>query len=178
MYGGALDHAHGVDLLLETLNHLPDQGWRLLIAGQGPLAEQVIRLTQDPRWRGRVEHQYPPSPEVFNRWLAEAHVGLNCQRTSDPLSSVTFPSKVFTYLSVGLPVISSKAGGMEQVCGNACFYYDEETPQALAAAMKEVVENYAAVRRKLNPSIVCKNYSFEATTVRLKRLLKAIGWEQ
>ncbi len=177
MYGGGLDHAHGVDLLLESLNHLPEQGWHLLIAGQGPLAEQVIRLTQDPRWRGRVEHQYPPPPEVFNRWLAEAHVGLNCQRTSDPLSSATFPSKVFTYLSAGLPVISSKAGGMEQVCGNACFYYDEETPQALAAAMKAVIENFAAVRQKLNPSAVCKNYSLEATIARMQQMFKAIEAE-
>jgi glycosyltransferase involved in cell wall biosynthesis len=175
MYGGGLDHAHGVDLLLESLNHLPEQGWRLLIAGQGPLVGQVIRLTQDPRWRGRVEHQYPPPPEIFNRWLAETHVGLNCQRISDPLSSATFPSKVFTYLSAGLLVISSKAGGMEQVCGNACFYYEEETPQALAAAMKEVIENFAAVRRKLNPSIVCKNYSLEATIARIQQMLKTIG---
>jgi glycosyltransferase involved in cell wall biosynthesis len=64
---------------------------------------------------------------------------------------------------------------MEQVCGNACFYYDEETPEALAAAMKEAIENYAAVRRKLNPSIVCKNYSLQATITRIRRMLQAMG---
>lgn len=111
IYAGALDHPHGTNLLLESLSHLPERGWRLLIAGQGPLTEHVARFAQDPRWRGRVEHQYPPSAEIFNQWLSASHVGLNCQRTSDPASGVTFPSKVFTYLSAGLLVISSKAGG-------------------------------------------------------------------
>jgi glycosyltransferase involved in cell wall biosynthesis len=174
LYGGFLDHAHGVDLLLESLYYLPERGWHLLIAGQGPLAEHVARFAQDPRWRGKVEHQYPPSAEIFNQWLSASHVGLNCQRTSDPASGVTFPSKVFTYSSAGLPIISSKAGGVDQICGNACFYYENETPQSLAAAMTEMIEHFSAVRQKLDRSVVCERYSLEATTARLRRLLQAI----
>src|ERR1017187_10096996 len=174
-YAGALAYSHGIDLLLESLKHLPEQGWHMIIAGQGPLAEQVIRLTQDPRWLGRVEHRPAMPPEAFERLLGENHVGLNCQRISDPISSVTFPSKVFTYLSAGLLVISSKAGYVEQICGNACFYYEGETPEALAAAMREVIENYAAVQRKLNPSAVCGHYSFQAAAARMQRMLKTIG---
>jgi glycosyltransferase involved in cell wall biosynthesis len=176
-YAGALASSHGIDLLLESLKHLPERGWHMIIAGQGPLTNQVVRLTQDPRWLGRVEHRPTMPPEVFEKLLGSNHIGLNCQRTSELISSVTFPSKVFTYLSAGLLVISSKAGCVEQICGNACFYYDEETPQALAAAMKEVIENYVAVRRKLNPSAVCGLYSFQAAATRVKRMLKTIGIE-
>ena len=50
-YAGALGRSHGIDLLLEALDHLPERGWHLIIAGQGPLTDSVIRLTQDPRWR-------------------------------------------------------------------------------------------------------------------------------
>lgn len=175
LYAGALAGSHGIDLLLEALDHLPEKGWRLIIAGQGPLEEQVIRRTQDPRWRGRVEHCPAMPPDVFEKMLGSNHVGLNCQRISAPISQVTFPSKVFTYLSAGLLVISSKAGCVEQVCGNACFYYPGETPQALAAAMKEVIENFAAVRQRLNPSAVQEHYSFEATATRLRQMFKTIG---
>ncbi len=174
LYAGALACSHGIDLLLEALDHLPEQGWHMVIAGQGPLADQVVRLAQDPRWLGRVEYRPTMPPEVFEKLLGANHVGLNCQRASELISSVTFPSKIFTYLSAGLLVISSKAGCVEQICGNACFYYEGETPEALAAAMKEVIENFAAVRQKLNPSAVCKNYSFEATIARLRRMFKAI----
>ncbi len=175
LYTGALAYSHGIDLLLEALEHLPEKGWHLIIAGQGPLEEQVIRLAQDPRWRGRVEHRPAMPPEAFERLLGENHVGLNCQRISDPISGVTFPSKVFTYLSAGLLVISSKAGCVEQICGNACFYYEGETPEALAAAMKEAIENLPAIRRKLNPSAVCGHYSFQAAAARIERMLKTIG---
>ena len=89
---------------------------------------------------------------------------------------MTFPSKVFTYLTAGLMVISSKASGVETVCGSACLYYEEETPQSLAAAMKEVIEHFSAVRQKLNVTAIYERYSMEATVPRLKRLLNAIGW--
>jgi glycosyltransferase involved in cell wall biosynthesis len=174
-YAGALARSHGIDLLLEALDHLPERGWRLIIAGQGPLEEQVIRRAQDPRWRDRVEHRPTMPPEVFEKLIGSNHVGLNCQRTSELISSVTFPSKVFTYMSAGLLVISSKAGAVEQICGGACFYYEGETPEALAAAMKAVIENFAAVRQKLSLSAVRERYSFEATAARVRQLLKTIG---
>jgi glycosyltransferase involved in cell wall biosynthesis len=177
LYAGALAGSHGIDLLLEALDHLPETGWHLIIAGQGPLEEQVIRRAQDPRWQGRVEHRPAMPPEVFEKLLGSNHVGLNCQRISAPISKVTFPSKVFTYLSAGLLVISSKAGCVESVCGNACFYYDGETPLALAAAINEAIENFAAVRQRLNLATVHERYSFQATTKRLRQMFKTIGVE-
>jgi glycosyltransferase involved in cell wall biosynthesis len=175
LYSGTLDRTRGVDLLLESLNLLPDHGWRLDITGHGPLTDHVARVAQEPRWRDRVKFRESLPLESYERVVAASHVGLNCQRASDPISGVTFPSKVFTYLSAGLLVISSKAGCVEQICGNACWYYEEETPQSLGAAMKEVIEHFPAVREKLDLSEVYERYSVEATTVRLKRLLNAIG---
>jgi glycosyltransferase involved in cell wall biosynthesis len=177
LYSGALDRTRGVDLLLEALPHLPETGWHLDITGHGTLTESVTRFAQDPRWAGKVKYHHSLPPEAYERVLAAAQVGLNCQRKSDPISDVTFPSKVFTYLSVGLMVISSPAGAVPQLCANACFYYEQETPQSLAGAMRAVIDNFQAVRQKLDLSVVCERYSPEATTARLKRLLKTIGWE-
>ncbi len=178
LYTGGLDRNRGVDLLLEALEHMPERGWHLIIAGHGPLTEQVIRRAQDPRWLGRVEYLPTMPPAVFEQLLKANHVGLNCARLSDPISGVTFPSKVFTYLAAGLMVISSKASGVELVCGNACLYYEEETPQSLAAVMKEVIEHFSTVRQELDRSMTCKRYSLEATTLRLQRWLKAIDWQR
>jgi glycosyltransferase involved in cell wall biosynthesis len=178
LYSGTLDSPRGVDLLLEALPHLPETGWHLDITGHGPLGESVARFLQDSRWQGKVKYHQALPQEAYERVLAAAQVGLNCQRKSDPISDVTFPSKVFTYLSAGLLVISSQASAVPQLCANAFFYYEQETPQALAGAMQAVIENFHDVRQKLDLSVVCERYSPEATTVRMKRLLKAIGWEQ
>jgi glycosyltransferase involved in cell wall biosynthesis len=178
LYSGGLNDERGIDLLLESLPHLPENGWRLDITGHGPLAEPVARFANEPRWRDKVTFHGALPPDDFNRLLAGCHAGLNCQRSSTPISEVTFPSKVFTYLAAGLLVISSRASGVEQVCGAACLYYAEETPASLAAALKTVIENFSAVRQKLDVSAVFERYTPEATTLRVKRLLLAAGFEK
>ena len=175
LYSGALDTTRGVDLLLEALELLPEHGWHLDITGHGALTDRVSRFAQDLRWNGKVKYHHSLPPEAYKEVVQAAHVGLNCQRSSDPISGVTFPSKIFTYLSAGLLVISSRAGAVEELCGNACFYYAEETPQSLAGVMKEVMADFSTVRQKLDLTAVSDRYSMEATTARLRRMLQTIG---
>jgi glycosyltransferase involved in cell wall biosynthesis len=175
LYSGTLDSPRGVDLMLEALQFLPGKGWHLDITGHGPLMEQISRFSSEARWKGKVEYHQALPPADYERLKAACHAGLNCQRTSDPISGVTFPSKVFTYLSAGLVVISSKASEVETICGKACLYYDSETPQSLAAAMKEAITNFPAVCRKLDRTAVTGHYSAPATTARLQKFLQAVG---
>lgn len=175
LYSGSLNATRGVDLLLEALEYLPEHGWQLNITGEGEMDGPVARCAQNPRWSGKVNYHRSLPPEAYERVIEAAHVGLNCQRASDPISGVTFPSKVFTYLSAGLLVLSSKAGCVEQICGDACFYYDGESPQALAAAMKAVIGDFPGIQQRLNPASVHERYSVEATEARLRRLLQVVG---
>ncbi len=175
LYSGTLDGPRGVDLLLEAVKLLPAQGWHLDITGYGPLAESISCFVSDARWRGRLEYHQSLPPDAYERLLAACHAGLNCQRTSDPISGVTFPSKVFSYLSAGLVVISSKASDVDKICGKACLYYDEETPQSLAAAMNEAVADLAAVCQRLDRTEVTRRFSVEATAARLQKFLQTVG---
>jgi glycosyltransferase involved in cell wall biosynthesis len=174
LYAGTLAGSHGIDLLLEAVKLLPEHGWHLVVAGQGPMTAKVDRLSSESYWNGRLTYLPTMSPDAFQTLLQNSHVGLNCQRASDPISSATFPSKIFTYLSASLLVISSKSGCVEEVCGNACLYYDSETPQALAAVMSEVIANFATVRRKLDRTSIAKRYSMETITARLKAFLQTL----
>jgi glycosyltransferase involved in cell wall biosynthesis len=176
LYSGTLDSPRGVDLLLDAVKLLPRQGWQLDVTGHGPLAEKVAALSADDRFKDRVHYHQSLPPEAYEQLKAQCHAGLNCQRTSDPISGVTFPSKVFTYISAGLLVASSRASEVDTICGKACIYYDEETPQALAATMTAVITDFAAARARLDSSEVIKRFAVEATTVRLQKLLRTIGW--
>ena len=174
LYSGTLDHPRGVDLILESLKFLPEQGWHLDITGHGPLAEEISRFLLDARWREKVEYHQTLPPDTYERLQAACHVGLNCQRTSDPISGVTFPSKVFAYLSAGLVIISSKASEVDKICGNACLYYEVDAPQSLAAAMNQAITNLDAVRQKLDRTRVSERFSYEATMTRLQKFLGAV----
>ena len=175
LYSGTLDGPRGVDLLLEAVKLLPAQGWHLDITGYGPLAESISRFVSDARWQGKLEYHQSLPPDAYERLLGACHVGLNCQRTSDPISGVTFPSKVFTYLSAGLVIISSRASEVDKICGKACLYFDEETPQSLTAAMNEAIADFAAICQRLDRTEVTQHYSVPATTVRLQKFLRATG---
>ncbi len=103
-------------------------------------------------------------------------MGLNCQRTSDPISNVTFPSKIFTYLAAGLVVLSSQASDVPSVCADACIYYDEETPASLAQSMRQMMENFPAIRKEtMQRSTLMEKYSFAGTGKRLRESIRE-GW--
>lgn len=176
LYSGSLDEPRGVDLLLATLPYLPETGWHLDVTGTGPLSEQVARVAREARWAEKVVFHGALPVEVYNRLVDACQVGLNCQRSSDPVSGMTFPSKVFGYLSAGLLVISSRASGVEKICGQACLYFDAETPEGLARAMAEATQDFAGLRRRVDAGDVSQCYSVEGTAPRLKRFLEEVGF--
>jgi glycosyltransferase involved in cell wall biosynthesis len=175
LYSGSLDTTRGVDLLLAALPELPETGWQLEITGAGPLAERVAAVAAEPRWKGKVTfHGTLPGP-AYTALIASCHVGLNCQRRFDSISDVTFPSKIFSYLSAGLAVLSSEAGCVRQICGEACSYFTEETPQALAEAMQGLFFSRGTASQRTALDSLRRQYSIEGTAQRLRPLLTSIG---
>ena len=167
LYSGSLDKARGVDLLLAAVDLLPPNGWRLHITGAGELEDQVREFA---RASNVCFHATLPS-EPYERLLRKCHVGLNCQRVSDPISEVTFPSKVFSYLRSGLVVLSSRASDVPSICGDACFYYDDDTAETVAQSMKQIMENFATIKRQSAQGLtVMDQYSLSGTSARLREL--------
>ena len=173
LYTGTLARSHGIDLLLKSIKHLPKQGWHLTIAGRGPLAEEVIRAARDPAWQDKMTYLEPMPSDAFEQLLRANHVGLNCQRTSDPISAVTFPSKVFTYIAAGLVVISSRASNVTAICGDACQYFESEDPTALAQTIQNVMKNYTTLSQRLTNTETIQVYTLNRSVDRLQKLLLA-----
>jgi glycosyltransferase involved in cell wall biosynthesis len=174
VYAGSLDEARGIDLLVKALELLPSSGWTLDVAGSGPLETKVALAAADARWSGRVVFHGALSGAAARELVERSHVALNCQREGDPVSSVTFPSKIFSYLSAGVAVISSRASEAPAICGNACAYYDHDTPQSLADVMKSAIVNFDRFSKGLDLRDVTGRYSMESTAARLKALLEPV----
>ena len=170
LYSGSLDRTRGVDLLLETLPLLPDANWHLHISGSGTLQGDIIEA-QD-RWRKKITFHGALSNAAYADLLGKCHIGLNCQRDSDPISGVTFPSKVFNYLSAGLLVISSRASEVQAICGEACLYYAAETPASLADAITSVLEDKSIVSNSTARQSAVEKYSMDGTVLRLQEWLR------
>lgn len=141
VYAGSLDKPRGIDLLIGALPHLPDHGWHLDIAGTGPLQSRVEHLAKIPRFQNKIFFHGALSSRENDQLLAKCDVGLNLQLSSDPISGVTFPSKLFSYFSAGLEVISTEASEARSLLGDACQYLSEETPMALARCFEERIKS-------------------------------------
>ena len=173
LYSGSLDQVRGVDLLLEALPLFPVTGWHLHITGQGELEAHVRGAAQEPRWEGKVTFHGVLSNKAYSKLIGQCHVGLNCQRTSDPISAVTFPSKIFSYLSSGLVVVSSRASEIPAICGEACLYYEAETAESLAGVVGRILTNYPELARRPGRDRILQKYTVEGTAGRIRELFGA-----
>jgi glycosyltransferase involved in cell wall biosynthesis len=175
LYSGTLDAPRGLDLILNAVAFLPTEGWELHITGSGALEEHVLAAANDARWKSKL-HFHGVLPEVdYRNLMARCHIALNCQMSTNPVSAVTFPSKTFTYLSAGLGLISSTASCVPEVLGDACWYYRQETPEALARVMTERLESGITSPDADALHQLEARYSLAGTAKRLRAFFKQVS---
>ena len=169
LYSGSLDHVRGVDLLIQALDLLPERGWHLDVSGFGPYAFDINQLATSKKYCNRVTFHGSLDLINYECLISKCHVGLNLQRAGDPISDVTFPSKIFSYLSAGLVVLSSLAGNVPKICDESLIYFRMETPESLAIAMSAIIKNPINEFKKIDTLGVSHNYSLAQTAQRLRK---------
>ena len=79
------------------------------------------------------------SGEEYIRFIQSCDIGLSTQNPDAAFNETSFPSKVLSYLANGLRVVSIRIRALEQSAVNdLLFYYDENSPQAIAEAVKRI----------------------------------------
>lgn len=80
--------------------------------------------------------------EDYKRFLQSCDIGLSTQIPDAAFSGTSFPSKILSYLSNGLRVVSVRVPAVEtSAIGGSIGYYDEQTPQSIADAIMRVDVN-------------------------------------
>lgn len=168
VYSGSLDRTRGIDVLIGALAGLPRSGWEIHVTGDGPLKSAVAEVASDTTGQGHIHFHGILASDRFEKLLRSCDVALNCQRVSDPISSVTFPSKTFTYLSAGLGVISSTAGATREILGHACHYYEDDSAPGLADLMTKCIRREFPLQSDEAVREVAQRYSIGGTASRLQ----------
>lgn len=74
--------------------------------------------------------------EDFIQMLQKCTIGLSTQDPNAAFNGTSFPSKVLTYLSNGLKVVSIRIPAIEKsYVGSMLIFYDDQTPENIAAAI-------------------------------------------
>jgi glycosyltransferase involved in cell wall biosynthesis len=77
--------------------------------------------------------------ETVLQQYASADLLLNLRATDYQTTRYVFPSKVVECLATGRPLLSTRTGHVEKEFGEFVFLLDEESPQALANAIRFVM---------------------------------------
>ena len=134
VYMGTLARQYGVDVAIDALailrNRIPSI--RLKIIGDGEERPNLERQVDSLGLRDAVIFTGMVPIDQIPEVALPAHVGLAPHRR-DRLYDMCFPSKVYDYLALGLPVVACRTESLE-------YYYGQET---LAFFKSEDVEGLA-----------------------------------
>jgi glycosyltransferase involved in cell wall biosynthesis len=164
---GSLDEANGILEILAALLLLPGEGFRLRIAGAGPLADRVKEATLID---SRIEYVgYLSFAEVLELYET-ADLLVNMRLTRRVYTEYFFPSKLIEYLATGTPVITTCTGHIEEQFAEMAFLLREETPRALAELICQIASmepERRAEKGRAAREYIRQNYSWDVHGCRI-----------
>ena len=108
IYAGALTEYSGIRNLMDAVAQLGNE-YVLKIYGSGELSPFVKEISSNI---GNIQYCGVLPIEQMREKMKSAWVLVNPRSTDDPISSVSFPSKLFEYVMCKRPVITTKFNGM------------------------------------------------------------------
>jgi glycosyltransferase involved in cell wall biosynthesis len=136
LFASTLDDQRGLPVLLEAMRYLKED-CRLYITGQGEL-EDTLKELQD----NRIQYLGYLSYEEYREILKKSHVCICAQKSKASFGQVSFPSKIFEYLSAHKLVITSDVADAAEYLKDAALVYTDDDPKQLADCMREALAIY------------------------------------
>ncbi len=143
VYAGALGYANDIDTIIKTAELLQkEKGIKFHILGDGPYRKNVEEAIK----RGLsniIYHGMLPKKEAF-RIMSSCQIGLLTLRDIDLFRYGVSPNKLFDYLSLGLYVVSTVKGEIEEIVKYSDFglTVDPSNPHILAKAIRNLYNKY------------------------------------
>jgi glycosyltransferase involved in cell wall biosynthesis len=147
-YAGNVGIAQGLEVAIDAAALL-DDGYRLLIIGEGPMLGQ-IKERAEALPPGRVQFHPLVQPELAARLLRASDATL-VPLAARPELSMFVPSKLFDCCAVGRPVILAAEGESRHLAADAgaVLPVPPGDPEALAGAVRSLRDD-AGLRERLS----------------------------
>jgi glycosyltransferase involved in cell wall biosynthesis len=151
LYHGGFSPVRGLRQIIEAAVDPRLANIHVAFLGYGPMEAELRTLAARPDVAGRIHVLKAVSPEVLDRWVAGADVGLMPNQHENLNEYVSTPNKLFESIGVGTPVVSSDfperrriiLDGPEGPLGALCNPSD---PADIARAIIDVIGGTPAER--------------------------------
>jgi glycosyltransferase involved in cell wall biosynthesis len=138
---GTVEAHYGIDTVIEAVAMLRDElpGLRLEVYGDGSDLPRLRQVATDRQVADRVHFSggFVPIEELVQA-IAQADAGVVAMRR-DAFRDVTIPGKMFDFIAMGKPVVSSRTRAVEQTFDASCVELFESGDAAdLAGAIRRL----------------------------------------
>lgn len=141
LWSGSFVAGSGVELLVEALRLLPEDGPRVQVAllGEGPMSRSIWRRLSRARLLGRVS--IIPDPIAWNRLMSAADVLVV------PLRDGTVSLAPLLAMALGRLVVAPADTRCEWLCEPGCaWHFEPRSPAALAECLTRAATDRAAAQ--------------------------------
>ena len=136
MYSGWVDESFGIDVLVDAMEYL-DDSYELWITGGGPYEAS---LKQQVTHNSRIKYfGFLPTREELFKLQAQASVMMNIRNPQMEAAHYCFPSKLFEYMLLGVPVLSVKLRGIPEEYKQFLFEFENLDARSIASAIQSVI---------------------------------------
>lgn len=142
VYAGVLEPRKGAQTAVAAAEFLPEN-YHIHIIGFG--SEQDTQAVKDQidavskKTPCTVTYDGKYSGDEYLQFLQSCQVGFATQNADAAFNETSFPSKVLSYLSNGLRVVSVRIKAIEvSAVSDLLYFYDGNDPQAAAEAVKRI----------------------------------------
>lgn len=137
IYAGALSEYSGIINLIDAVKLLKIPDVTLEIYGSGMLKERIEEIEKKEL---RVKYKGVKSLDEMRKIMKNAWILINPRSVEDPISSVTFPSKIFEYIMCRRPVITTEFDGIPEEIKKITIGCGKGTPEEISKAINRVYE--------------------------------------
>lgn len=143
LYAGTFDQRKGGVTAAMTVANALSSDYHIHILGFGSeedtrkVQEQIKNISE--KAEAAITYDGLLSGEEYIRFVQSCQVGFSTQMPGGAFNETSFPSKVLSYLANGLRVVSIRLKVLEKSSiGDLLYFYDEQTPEAIAETVKNI----------------------------------------
>jgi glycosyltransferase involved in cell wall biosynthesis len=182
LYHGGFSAHRGLEELLVAIRDPRLAAAHLVFLGYGPLEGALRRAAAEPSLAGRVHVLNAVAPEVLDRWISGADVGMCTILPSTLNHRISTPNKLFESIAAGVPVVGSDFAPIREIIlenpdgplGAVC---DPTNPGEVATAISAILSldasERAALRRRCL-SAAASRWNWEVQAEKLVALYEGV----
>lgn len=142
-YAGTLDPRKGGAIASAESALFLNENYHIHILGFGNEKEKAETLNTidsiSKKSKAKITYDGLLSGEEYIKFIQSCDIGLSTQNPNGKYNDTSFPSKILSYMANGLRVVSVRIPVVEESgIGKCVYYYDEQTPENIAKAIKSI----------------------------------------